>query len=119
MNSVLVFIGGGFGAVSRYLIGNFFARYNFTLPIGTIFVNIVGSFLIGLILGFIGKNAESARLLLTVGFLGGFTTFSTFSMDTLKLIDAGNIFLAGVNIVGSVVIGLAAVYIGYKIGGGF
>ena len=114
MNAVLVFIGGGLGAVGRYLVGN-----QFTPPFGTICVNIIGSFLMGLILGAIGKNSESARLFLTVGFLGGFTTFSSFSMDTLKLFESGNILLAAGNVIGSVAIGLIAVYFGYSLRGNF
>ena len=118
-----VFIGGGLGAVCRYgvtttvgmLLGGMF-------PWGTLVVNLVGSLLIGLVLGALLPLAkslqllpESLRLLLTVGFLGGFTTFSSFSMETLTLLRGDSFFLAAVNVVGSIVLGLAAAYIGYQL----
>ena len=118
-----VFIGGGLGAVCRYgvtttvgmLLGGMF-------PWGTLVVNLVGSLLMGLVLGALLPLAkslqllpESLRLLLTVGFLGGFTTFSSFSMETLTLLRGDSFFLAVVNVVGSIVLGLAAAYIGYQL----
>ena len=118
-----VFIGGGLGAVCRYgvtttvgmLLGGMF-------PWGTLVVNLVGSLLMGLVLGALLPLAkslqllpESLRLLLTVGFLGGYTTFSSFSMETLTLLRGDSFFLAAVNVVGSIVLGLAAAYIGYQL----
>lgn len=118
-----VFLGGGLGAVCRYgvtttvgaLLGGLF-------PWGTLIVNLVGSLLMGLVLGALLPLAkslqllpESLRLLLTVGFLGGFTTFSSFSMETLTLLRGDSFFLAAVNVVGSIVLGLAAAYIGYQL----
>ncbi|WP_033169555.1 fluoride efflux transporter CrcB [Selenomonas sp. ND2010] len=118
-----VFIGGGLGAVCRYgvttmvgmLLGGMF-------PWGTLVVNLVGSLLMGLVLGALLPLAkslqllpESLRLLLIVGFLGGFTTFSSFSMETLTLLRGDSFFLAAVNVVGSIVLGLAAAYIGYQL----
>ena len=118
-----VFIGGGLGAVCRYgvtttvgmLLGGMF-------PWGTLVVNLVGSLLMGLVLGALLPLAkslqllpESLRLLLTVGFLGDFTTFSSFSMETLTLLRGDSFFLAAVNVVGSIVLGLAAAYIGYQL----
>ncbi len=118
-----VFIGGGLGAVCRYgvttavgmLLGGMF-------PWGTLIVNLVGSLLMGLVLGALLPLAkslqllpESLRVLLTVGFLGGFTTFSSFSMETLTLLRGDSFFLAAVNVVGSIVLGLAAAYIGYQL----
>lgn len=118
-----VFIGGGLGAVCRYgvtttvgmLLGGMF-------PWGTLVVNLVGSLLMGLVFGALLPLAkslqllpESLRLLLTVGFLGGFTTFSSFSMETLTLLRGDSFFLAAVNVVGSIVLGLAAAYIGYQL----
>lgn len=118
-----VFIGGGLGAVCRYgvttavgmLLGGMF-------PWGTLIVNLVGSLLMGVVLGALLPLAkslqllpDSLRLLLTVGFLGGFTTFSSFSMETLTLLRGDSFFLAAVNVVGSIVLGLAAAYIGYQL----
>ena len=118
-----VFIGGGLGAVCRYgvttavgmLLGGMF-------PWGTLIVNLVGSLLMGVVLGALLPLAKSLQLLpdslrqlLTVGFLGGFTTFSSFSMETMTLLRGDSFFLAAVNVVGSIVLGLAAAYIGYQL----
>ena len=120
MQYLYVFLGGGLGAVCRYLattaIG---ARFSMMFPFGTLFVNTLGSFLMALIMGFLltmakANNllAEPLRLLLTVGFLGGFTTFSSFSMETLTLIRSGSIVLAISNIVANVALGLVAAILG-------
>ena len=120
MQFLYVFIGGGLGAVCRYMattaIG---ARFGMMFPLGTLFVNTLGSFLMALVMGILLSLAkstnmlpESLRLLLTVGFLGGFTTFSSFSMETLTLINGGSILLALVNVCANVLLGLGAVMIG-------
>ena len=120
MQYLYVFLGGGLGAVCRYLattaIG---ARFGMMFPFGTLFVNTLGSFLMALIMGFLltmakANNllAEPLRLLLTVGFLGGFTTFSSFSMETLTLIRSGSIVLAITNIAANVLLGLIAAILG-------
>lgn len=118
-----VFIGGGLGAVCRYgvttavgmLLGGMF-------PWGTLIVNLVGSLLMGVVLGALLPLAkslqllpDSLRLLLTVGFLGGFTTFSSFSMETMTLLRGDSFFLAAINIVASIVLGLAAAYLGWQL----
>ena len=105
MQLFYVFIGGGLGAICRYLATSAIgARFGLMFPFGTLFVNTLGSFLMALVLGFLLPLAksthimpESLRLLLTVGFLGGFTTFSSFSMETLTLIRGGSLFLAFAN----------------------
>lgn len=123
MQFLYVFIGGGLGAVCRYMattaIG---ARFGVMFPLGTLFVNTVGSFLMALVMGILLSLAkstnmlpESLRLLLTVGFLGGFTTFSSFSMETLTLINAGSIFLALANVCANVLLGLGAAILGLHI----
>ena len=120
MQYLYVFLGGGLGAVCRYLattaIG---ARFGMMFPFGTLFVNTLGSFLMALIMGFLLTMAkannllsEPLRLLLTVGFLGGFTTFSSFSMETLTLLRSGSIVLAISNIAANVLLGLIAAIIG-------
>ena len=105
-NLLLVFIGGGLGAVCRYIstthIGALFGTY---FPFGTLFVNTLGSLLMGFIMGsliFLTEKtglrlAEPARLLLTVGFLGGFTTFSSFSLETVTLLEGGSFFYAAMS----------------------
>ena len=123
MQYLYVFLGGGLGAVCRYLattaIG---ARFGMMFPFGTLFVNTLGSFLMALIMGFLLTMAkannllsEPLRLLLAVGFLGGFTTFSSFSMETLTLIRSGSVVLAFSNIAANVLLGLISAIAGLYI----
>lgn len=123
MHLLYVFIGGGLGAICRYLATSVIgSRWGMMFPFGTLFVNTVGSFLMALILGFLLPLAkstnmmpESLRLLLTVGFLGGFTTFSSFSMETLTLMRGGSYLLAIINVTANVMLGFCAAIIGYKL----
>lgn len=120
-NAGLVFLGGGLGAVCRYLVTTQVgARFGTMFPWGTLSVNLLGSLLMGWILGLIllltertGSGlGEAVRLLLTVGFLGGFTTFSSFSMETLTLLRGGSLFYALANIGMNVILGLLAAWLG-------
>lgn len=123
MQFIYVFIGGGLGAICRYLTTSAIgARFGMAFPFGTLFVNTLGSFLMALVLGFLLPLAkstnmlpESLRLLLTVGFLGGFTTFSSFSMETLTLLRGGSTVLAFANIGANVFLGLVAAIIGFNL----
>jgi CrcB protein len=120
-NVVLVAIGGGLGAAARYLAGLWIAaRLGAGFPWGTFFVNVTGSFLIGIVLVLVDRGAlpAEARLLLAVGFLGGYTTFSTFSYDTLQLLAGGGNVMGPVlfNTLGQVLAGLLAVYLGLVVG---
>lgn len=123
MQYLYVFIGGGLGAVCRYLATTFIgARFGMMFPFGTLFVNTLGSFLIAVVLGFLLPMAksvhmlpESIRLLLTVGFLGGFTTFSSFSMETLTLMRGSSLLLAFANIAANILLGLSAAILGLHI----
>lgn len=116
MNILLVAIGGACGSVLRYLVSRY-ANVNwilFDLPIGTILVNVVGCFLIGFLSVFLATpEKDNYRLLLIVGLLGGFTTFSAFGMETYQLLQSGKSFTALLNITISIVLGLAAVTMGY------
>ncbi len=96
--------------MARYFVSTALAGKLGAFPIGTLAANILGSFLMGLVLGIVAgrSSLENVRLLAAVGFLGGFTTFSTFSAETLTLIQGGQIILAGANIILSVAVGLAA-----------
>ena len=106
--------GGAIGAVSRHLIAGHVMRLTGAgFPWGTLTVNIIGSFVMGLLIPvFANKVAsEELRALLTVGFLGSLTTFSTFSMETVNLFQRGDTMQAGLNIivsVGACIIGVLA-----------
>ena len=115
MNTLLVAIGGAIGAAGRYLIGGWVQSLAGSgFPLGTFFVNATGSFIIGIILGLSERGALSgqARLLLAVGVMGGYTTFSSFSYDNFGLLQSGETVRLIVNIAGQVAIGLFAAYLG-------
>jgi len=114
---LLVFVGGGLGAVSRFLVTTALAGKLGNFPLGTLAANVLGSLLMGLVIGILAGRADSVRLFVAVGFLGGFTTFSSFSAETLALIQNGQIFSASANVVVSVAAGLIACAVGLKIGG--
>jgi CrcB protein len=117
MKYLLILLGGGVGSLSRYLIGSaLVTRYGTRLPIiGTMTINVTGSFLIGLLMTLIterfGTN-QNLRPLLVIGFLGGYTTFSSFEWETYSVIRDGGFWLGIFNIVGSVTLGYAAVWLG-------
>jgi len=117
MKYLLILLGGGVGSLSRYMIGSaLVTRYGMRLPIvGTMTINITGSFLIGLLMTLIterfGAN-QNLRALLVIGFLGGYTTFSSFEWETYAVIRDGGFWMGIFNIVGSVTLGYAAVWLG-------
>ena len=116
MNALFVFLGGGTGSVLRYLVGMWIGSGAF--PWVTLTVNAVGSLAIGLFGGWAARFgwSEALRLSLTVGLCGGFTTFSTFSKESLALAQSGRWAAFAAYVVGSVVIGIAAVGLGYTAG---
>lgn len=118
-NSLLVFFGGGVGSVARYLIGEWVKKTStIAFPLGTFIVNISGCLLIGLFLGYFKQKEleDSAwKFLLTIGFCGGFTTFSAFSAENVQLFQSGNNLTAFAYIALSVLVGLAASFIGLSI----
>ena len=110
---LIVALGSGIGGMLRYYISDFVQKNSSSLfPFGTLTVNIIGSFLIGLILFYLDSikmiSAEM-RLFLTVGLCGGLTTFSTFSFETIKLIQDSEYLLAGTNVLLNVLVTLLAV----------
>jgi CrcB protein len=113
-------IGGALGAVSRYGVTLGAARLGATgFPYATLTVNVIGSFLIGLFVAWLGGRTEinpALRPLIQVGFLGALTTFSTFSLDALILIEQGRFTQAGLYIAASVLVCLAACFIGLLAG---
>lgn len=114
---LLVFTGGGLGAVCRFLLTTALAGKLGNFPLGTLTANFLGSLLMGLVVGILAGRFDSVRLFVAVGFLGGFTTFSSFSAETLALIQNGQIFAAAANVIVSVAAGLIACAAGLKLGG--
>lgn len=111
-NLLLVFLGGGFGSVMRSLIGRWITTVHF--PLATFLVNLVGCFLIGLFYALFARHVmgNDWRMLLTVGFCGGFTTFSTFSNESFHLLRSGQFLLFGAYALASFACCLVAVYLG-------
>ena len=91
-NLLLVVVGGGIGSGARYLVSTFvLSRWGTGFPWGTLTVNVVGSFLLGAIMQLgLGLLGAETRILVTTGFLGGFTTYSTFNFETLRFAEHGN-----------------------------
>ena len=116
-NILLVATGGALGASLRYFIINI-ARYLYpNLPLGTLFVNILGSFLIGFLMNYLeNKNVSDVfiRYFIIIGILGSFTTFSTFSFDVIELLNNKKIFISLSYILISVSTCLFFTYIGYN-----
>src|SRR5262252_8693196 len=113
---LLVGIGGFVGSVSRYLVAVLFAaQVSSVFPFATLIVNVVGCFIIGILFALSDRGnilSPEWRILLTTGFCGGFTTFSTFSYESIRLIQDGELFYLGLYVVLSVVIGFGATYLG-------
>lgn len=109
-------LGGFLGASCRYLISKWVElKWESIFPNGTLVVNVMGSFLLGfLMILFIDKTTGSSNLkfILTTGFLGAFTTFSTFSFETIMLLENKSFVIAGINIIGNLFLGLLAVLLG-------
>ena len=118
----LLAVGGGIGANARYWLGRLVVRVQGELefPWATFFINVSGSVILGfLAAGYLNHPDQSRRnwyLLLGTGFCGGFTTFSTFSYETLKLIEGGKTWAAVAYSLGSVVAGLLGVWLAVKLG---
>ena len=116
-HALAVFLGGGLGAVLRYGIGKWtLAWFGSGFPVGTLAVNIVGSLAIGLAIGALDGVGQSARLFFVTGLLGGFTTFSAFSLDTLTLWQRGEAGTALAYVAASILLSLGACAAGYGLG---
>lgn len=111
-----VAFGGAAGAVARYWLGELISsKYPLRFPIGTFVINVSGSFVIGLFLTLASERmaiSPNLRLLVSIGFVGAFTTFSTFEFETFKLIEAGSFLSAAGNVILSLAAGFAAVWLG-------
>jgi CrcB protein len=111
----LVFIGGGFGSVLRYVLGKWLNNSESGIPYGTFVGNILGSLLIGIILGYAAKNetlSQHSTLLLATGFCGGFTTFSTFAYENQVFLKSGDFTSFACYTIASFVVGFLAVFAG-------
>jgi CrcB protein len=125
MKILLIACGGGVGSVLRYALASFAQRhtasimtrwFGYALPVGTFAVNVIGCLLIGALAALFIRHElphEQYRLALTVGVLGGFTTFSAFGLDTFALLQRGHWGLALLNVMVSCVAGVGAVAIGF------
>lgn len=115
---ILVFFGGGTGSLFRYGLSNLLNQH---FPYGTMISNILGSLLIGIFLGLFEKQilSETQLLMLAVGFCGGFTTFSTFAAENMKMLQNGDYLNFSLYASGSFVLGIMMVFIGFKLAGKF
>lgn len=112
---LLVFLGGGVGSVLRFIIGKYLNSSDTGIPYGTFAANIIGSFLIGIILGLAVKQnslSENQILFLATGFCGGFTTFSTFAYENHVFLKSGDFTSFAIYTIASFVIGFLAVFAG-------
>lgn len=119
MKLILAIGTGSFiGGILRYLLSQFIqTKFLSTFPFGTLTVNIIGCFLIGLVFGFSdrGNLTPEWRLFLATGLLGGFTTFSAFSNETVSMLHDGQLWYATAYVSSSVIVGLVATFIGFSI----
>ena len=112
---LLVFVGGGFGSVLRFIIGKWLNNSESGIPYGTFAANVIGSLLIGIILGLAAKNetlSQSQTLFLATGFCGGFTTFSTFAYENHVFLKSGDFTSFALYTIASFVVGFLAVFFG-------
>ncbi len=114
---LLVAIGGALGSMGRYGTGVLVGKaWSASFPLGTMLINIVGSLAMGLCIGYLVRTTPAwqadARLFVAVGVLGGFTTFSSFSLDAVSMLERGELGLALFYVLGSVIIGIAALFAG-------
>ena len=112
---LLIGIGGFLGAILRYLVSGWIQNMNSGFPVGTLGVNFIGSFFISLVMylsEYRGLFSEETRIFLAIGLLGAFTTMSTFSYESFRLLEQREISLLAVNVIGTIMLTLLAVYLG-------
>jgi CrcB protein len=113
---LLVMLGAALGGLARYVIGTaVMQRFGGRFPLGTLVVNVTGCFLIGILLPLLTERSEprpNLRLLLVVGVLGGYTTFSSFAWESFQAVDEGSRWIGFANVALSVILGYLAVWCG-------
>lgn len=116
MSIIYVFLGGGVGSICRYLIGKVLVANPF--PYGTLAANIISCLILGFLTGLHFKNgiSDTNKLIFMTGFCGGFSTFSTFSVESYLLLENGQTLHAFANIFGSITVCLICIFIGIKLG---
>lgn len=117
-NLLLIGLGGGLGSIARYATTVLSQKYlSSFLPYGTLISNILGSLLIGIFFAHLIENpSQNLKLLLVTGFCGGFTTFSTFSYENFSYLQNGQIGMFLLYGIGSIAVGLLAVFVGFGLG---
>ena len=116
--ALLVFVGGGLGSVIRYLLGRWLNNMESSIPYGTMLANILGSLLIGIVLGYLSRTSNishSHSLFLATGFCGGFTTFSSFAYENHLFLKNGDYFSFIPYMLGTLILGVLAVFLGLYI----
>ncbi len=120
MKYFMIALGGSLGAIARYAVGSYVGnRMGARFPYGTFLVNMSGSFVIGLVMTIMAERSQMSRnwlYLVPIGFIGAYTTFSTFEFETLRLAQDGQAVYAMLNVVASVIVGFAMVWIGMVAG---
>ncbi len=118
-NYIVVFIGAGLGGVLRYWLSGFVYKFlHPTFPYGTLSVNVLGSFIIGVVMYYFDANeliSQQLRIFLTIGLCGGLTTFSTFSYETINFLKEREFLYAGLNILLNLFLTLFVLFVSYKL----
>jgi CrcB protein len=112
---LLVGLGGFIGAILRYTLGGWIQNGFVNFPVGTLTINTIGSFLLGLIMylsEYQGFFSDETRIFLTIGIMGAFTTLSTFGYESFRLLDDSKLMLMAINVVSTVLFSIMAVYLG-------
>lgn len=112
---LLVGIGGFIGAILRYMLGGWIQNGFVNFPVGTLTINTIGSFFLGLIMylsEYQGLFSDETRIFLTIGIMGAFTTLSTFGYESFRLLDDSKLMLMAINVVSTVLFSIMAVYLG-------